>query len=449
MNLNIENYLSFLTDKTTNTNQTQENKAVSDNPSLSEFIQELREMNISNNSGTDEIIINKALEPDLEQNSTKTFDDLTTGEIFQLCKEFDINTGSLCLHKNYNLVSTEIKEDVNKLIYAKETGKTIEEVFVPKFESNEDAIKNLNSGEVFQLNNSNKISIKLSDGSVKELNLTPEKYLELFPPVEKYSLKQGSNTADCYLVSVLDSIIKTPNGFAQILECFNEYEDGSVSVKFPNGKSSFILEAGETLSENIKTAETSFMGQITSYSTNPEDYISKSSTGIQMLEHLYGLEILKEKVNGNENSQQLINELNAEEQDIAKIAELHHYYEEELNDGSEATKLRGSGGSEDTVYELFKINNNLSQDRDDILNLMSDIDNTENIVFSAARFGKTEISEKLGIVGSHAYSIKPYKDEDGSVRCKVIDPYETSISKDLSLEDVKSVFSSIGATQLL
>lgn len=125
-------------------------------------------------------------------------------------------------------------EDLDKIFAAKMEGKTLEETFVPKFDTIEDAALNLKTGEVCSISGDKNISIKLNSGEVKELSISPQTYLELFPPAQRFSLIQGLK-GDCYVLAAIQALYENPSSRHIILEMFKENPDGTLDVSFNNG----------------------------------------------------------------------------------------------------------------------------------------------------------------------------------------------------------------------
>ncbi len=143
-------------------------------------------------------------------------------------------------------VSRRVNDDLDKLYGAYAEGKSVEDVFVPKFADRNTAIESIEIGDVCQIEGEENISTKLSDGTIEELFITPETYLELFPPVERFVTMQSHSMGDCYLLAALDNIQQNPNARHKILEMFRENPDGTVDVVFGG----FENRDGEILQKN-------------------------------------------------------------------------------------------------------------------------------------------------------------------------------------------------------
>ena len=183
----------------------------------------------------------------------------------------------------------ELNDLLKNDIIAIKLGKNAEKTFVPKFSSADDAISKLKVGDICQIADTGKISIKTADGSLKTLKLSPQKYLELFPPISRYAMEQ-KYIGDCYLIASLDIMNKTPETRANLLECFTENADGSVTVKIPNGKVSQTFAADKTAEDYISN---NFCEQ---RSGKKSDFIINGPEGMKMLEYTYGLNDIDDTV---------------------------------------------------------------------------------------------------------------------------------------------------------
>lgn len=188
----------------------------------------------------------------------------------------------------------ELNDLLKNDIIAIKLGKNAEKTFVPKFSSADDAISKLKVGNICQIADTGKISIKTADGSLKTLKLSPQKYLELFPPISRYAMEQ-KYIGDCYLIASLDIMNKTPETRANLLECFTENADGSVTVKIPKGKISQTFAADKTAEDYV--SNNFFSIRISEQrSGKKSDFIINGPEGMKMLEYTYGLNLLDDEI---------------------------------------------------------------------------------------------------------------------------------------------------------
>ncbi len=89
----------------------------------------------------------------------------------------------------------------------------------------EDNMQNV-AGEIVEIDN----KLYANDGdSLIELNISAEKYLELFPPISRYQTSQGG-TGDCAVVAAIVEGINNPKTFAKLLSIFSEDENNNLIV---------------------------------------------------------------------------------------------------------------------------------------------------------------------------------------------------------------------------
>ena len=136
---------------------------------------------------------------------------------------------SLYLRGRLNI---DAKADLDKLKQCREEGLNIDDVFVPNFNDNKEALSALNIGDVCQIKDKKYISIKVGEDKIKNLSISKDKYMELFPPVERFSVMQSKEVGDCWLLATLDSIYSNPKTRSIILSVFQENENGGIDINF-------------------------------------------------------------------------------------------------------------------------------------------------------------------------------------------------------------------------
>ena len=163
----------------------------------------------------------------------------------RLDKQAQLKVGLKLASKNQDILS-----DIKKIKIAQKTGKSIREIFVPNFKNKEDAIKNLKIGDVCHIGQNKFISIKSKENEIENLSLSKGKYLELFPPVERFCALQN-HIGDCWLVAACDTMYSNPHTRYRFLSVFKENESGGIDINFDgfkiqNGKSTPINKESTT-----------------------------------------------------------------------------------------------------------------------------------------------------------------------------------------------------------
>ncbi len=167
--------------------------------------------------------------------------------------------------------SLNIDENANQLISLEGKKPSIN-----IFTGNKNSL-NTSVGDMVQLPNTKNIGIKLSNGNIEELNISAKTYNRLFPNGNNVKIQQ-QNIGDCYLVSSIYSMLSNPETSPQILRCFVENQDGSVSFKLPKGNVEFKLDFNKNMTDYVESTK-----------------IVNGSEGVRMIEYTYGLELLDKK----------------------------------------------------------------------------------------------------------------------------------------------------------
>lgn len=182
------------------------------------------------------------------------------------------NDADICILNHVSMdsnIEQNMVDDMLLVKKAKDENIPIEDIFVPKYTSKEEALQNSKAGDVYQLNDEK--NIYYNDGkNVTQLKMDKEMYLKLFPPIDRFSTKQQRN-GDCYLVSTLNSIFQNPETRNHIFDCF-EQDGDDVKVKFPKSDKTYTIKNG-SLEEH---------GDLT------ENQYIRGTAGMKILECVYG-----------------------------------------------------------------------------------------------------------------------------------------------------------------
>ncbi len=181
-------------------------------------------------------------------------------------------------------VNSSVSKDIDRLYEAYSLGIEPIEAFVPTFNSLSEAMENqdnlmkykgtykeLNVGDVFQVKGEKYIRIKTSYNSSRKLELTKEKYFELFPPIERYASTQNE-IANCWEISAINSILCEPKARYLILQMFRQ-EGNDVVVNFPCGFYKDIRFINSKLPDKAD-----------------KKYYSQGAMGVKMLEYAEGVD---------------------------------------------------------------------------------------------------------------------------------------------------------------
>lgn len=174
----------------------------------------------------------KYVEPAIEKLQKGDVQSSNLGMILDLIQDGVLSNKFLYSITLDTKLNKEAEDDLERLYFAYINGLNIEDVFVPSFEFEKEALEQIPVGEVCNIKGESHIRIKTSDKTLTHIQLSKNAYMKLFPPVQRYSAIQPDELGDCYLVAVFDSIYSNPNTRDRILRLFKENDDGSISVNF-------------------------------------------------------------------------------------------------------------------------------------------------------------------------------------------------------------------------
>ena len=190
--------------------------------------------------------------------------------IFELIKEGKVDASALNqLNKN-----SDLSADVYNDLALVKSGKSI----VPEFPEGTDlktAFEQTSTGDAVEVGN----KMYINDGNtLVEWNMTKEKYLELFPPVQRFTTTQSLTISNCHLIQTLGLAMHNPNARAQFLQSFElNGNDVVVTVKSL---------------EDYNGSKTFTNGEIQLASQNKH---LTGCKGLQMYEQTYSEKALREK----------------------------------------------------------------------------------------------------------------------------------------------------------
>ena len=332
-------------------------------------------------------------------------------------------------------VSRDFYDDLTKLYTAYSEGIDIQKVFVPEFSNLDDAVRTIKVGDVCTVDGGKTIGIKLADGTIQNLNMSAETYMELFPPVKRFASMQG-NVGDCFLISSLDIMYRTPETRVKLLQCFTENPDGTIDVKVGNVELTFN---GVSDTSNIYHKDSSFIG----INTNID-----GASGFKMLEEVFGFSYIEKK---SQYLIQCLNELDPSSEQykefmnlLGKMTDPNSYI------GDIALNARANGGWMHDVFEIFGLNNpQWIKDPNAILSILSNQENWDKLIITLASKGTSDttyINSALKLAGRHAYSVEPYL-LNGQMMFKITNPWDCAASFSLTLDEILKYFSSMSIAE--
>ena len=150
---------------------------------------------------------------------------------------------------------------------------------VPVVKNKEDALKKMETGDVFQIKGDDFVCIKNKKGEIEPLSMTKEDYLFLFNPVDRFASTQ-SKFGNCYEVTALNALMDNPKTRENILKCIDtKSKKGYIRVNLPNRTTK---EPFEIKKEDIGLKD--------------KEYYMKGARGFEVIECALGKEYEKELI---------------------------------------------------------------------------------------------------------------------------------------------------------
>src|SRR5574344_1695977 len=186
-----------------------------------DFETKIKDLNDSSNRKMSEDDINKISKGlyNLKKNYPEEFDKLVKSGIFNAVKEGKITLEDLkieSLSNGQTTFSKEYLEDCQKIQKNEECIKDYRKDTPLESVANE-----LENGETANIGGI--LYIKGSNG-MEKLNISKEKYMELFPPMERFNIQQNQSkyAGDCWFLETLNNFYKNPNTRAEIVKMFRQ-----------------------------------------------------------------------------------------------------------------------------------------------------------------------------------------------------------------------------------
>lgn len=243
---------------------------------------------------------------------------------------------------------------------------------------------------------------KTKDDKMVKMNLTRTKYLELFPPVDRFKFSQGK-IGDCWLISTIDNIMNNPETRIHLYELFSQ-EGDDMYVKLPKSKKTVKFPSSNVI--------------ISELGRNVE-----GAKGIQMIEQAFAVhraaqrhELAANYESENENN------VNDDCCDITKIKDIDALM----------YSLK-SGTHKEAMENLLPINDKMFIDRETGYNLNKKLDMKKKLEYMIKQHGRynllmffatknvnslnveSGLREEYDLYSNHGYSIKDYDANDGTI----------------------------------
>jgi len=296
-----------------------------------------------------------------------------------------------------------------------------------RIKNNEPYVKTLSStADISSVGNGNvcEINGKLyvnDNGNALQLNISKQKFEELFPPLTSVTFKQGS-LGDCWLVSGIDNYMDLPSGRVALYKLLRQ-EGNDIFVQFPSdGTTAYPpirFENGQVLDAN----------GVQIRGTQPG-----APVGVQMIEQAYAVHRSKSYTSMDVNTPT----------DMATFAANPKSLMENLRGGWTADVNRTILGHNDGDIRT----NNISS-KQEMKEAIEKYANDENTILYFGTKGKDDtfwLDESYDIVENHAYAIKGYDPETGMVY--ITNPHHAEVITEVPMSEFLKHVSDVGYAEI-
>ena len=370
---------------------------VQNNDTMEQQILEILDIKNDTNSSITSYIDNLVK---LNNASPKRFKKMLDSGLFDLIKEGKIDASILENLDDNTFLSNRTLNDIRKIRNGEPIIKTLSSQT-----DLADISKYIANGDVCELNG--KLYVN-DNGTATQINLSKEKFEELFPPLTRVSFKQGQ-LGDCWFVSTLDNFMDLPNGRTSLYKLFEQQGD-DILIKFPNSPNPIKFEGGKVLNAEGK--------QIQGFAQD------EVPTGIRMIEQAYAIHRYYKYDVGVP-----VTEITSHATNVQGLMK-------ELKGGWQYDAVNEILGDYNASIDSYGIN---LQNKIKMKEYIQQYANDENVLtFFATRDipgGDTNmISEKYDLAGRLAYSIKGYDKTTGMVY--ITNPWHTSVVTEIPLYEL-------------
>lgn len=178
---------------------------------------------------------------DLQKNNPEEFQLMVDGGFFDLVRQGKIHPQNFDIDMTNARISRSLLADLRKAKNGED--------FVPDLSKHsfEEIRSFVNNGDTYLKDGKVYVS---TGGYEKEIHLSKDKLLELFPPVLRNISNQGA-IGDCWLVGRLDNMISTESGRIGIYKLFRQSGD-DIFIRFPNCDKEILFPGGRVLQTKKK-----------------------------------------------------------------------------------------------------------------------------------------------------------------------------------------------------
>ncbi len=375
--------------------------------------------------------LNKVAEnlANLKKENSPLYSDIENSGILKLYEQGKIDFKDLediCSYKSKDVrISSELMDDYKKMAN--------NEPFVKEYSSSADMKKVMNEtplGEVAQVGS----DLYINDGKkMTKLDISKEKYEELFPPGKRFNVNQNENknAGNCWFLETSHNLYQNPSTRINILKLFRQ-EGDDIYVKLPDSKYEYKFPNGgvpknKHSSKNFLSDSPKWMNMLEYVGAITRKNDGKSLESTLDKNYLKNMGILSKNANGD---------------DVFDVAS--YVYSSELNGSRNASLSRLYAGTPDEAVEMLTGKNAKTKkyyiNQDDAYlgtKLSKDEEKLRAKQRAEIRKHLEDMDGKKGFtaniaIGNHAYTIS--RVENGKVY--VQDPYNTKVEQSFSMDEI-------------
>lgn len=372
----------------------------------------------------------------------------------------------------------QMEADIDMMYDCYANGKKVEDVYCPNVASQEEGTKAAKVGDVFQVEGQDRIFVKDSDETSHQLKMDKETFIKLFPPAQRFASAQYA-IGDCYCVATLNSVMEDPRTRIALYDAM-EQDGNDIHVKYPNGKADYVAKNAKLQPE-----------------TNTK-MVMRGAQGMRLLEDAFGLElkakaeddfrtimqqkiadkkaeyqaetdprekaIMKKDWNGmkkrladfEESMKNPANKTVVVRDDVGdrivykedrygmQFANLENAPDNNKEFTTEKEYYRGSlGGYQHQVMEVLGIEGqilNTVRNRKEILELLANEPSGKYMLCGGTYpdGSRTEnpVAKDKGVYSFHAYTLEAVRNDEGDLRIRATNPWNTAMDADLTVDEV-------------
>ena len=249
-----------------------------------------------------------------------------------------------------------------------------------------------------------------------KLEISPDKFIDLFGDNHDYSIKQGK-IGDCWLLSAIDSLMATSSGKSFIFHMF-EQDGNDILVKFPKSKQKIRFKNGELGNADSKTI---------------------APKGIKMLEQAYAIHLQNKR--SKDNNEIVVQETKELDNTLSVLNGGHTQKGIKEFLGNFSSHVLGLRESFKMLYNSIKFRFINKKNKKEITRYIENIkkyanDDNKIVSISFCNSDNTKKQEKLilpeyDLFANHAYCVKKYNKKAGTV--VLSNPHDTRYSIEIPL----------------